>query len=94
MRLDSRKEVILMNVKTEKHTEKKKSKLLKKAQRPSREEIEIYQMIDKIKQDIEVVHNRYDDATDPQIIDSYIYELKSLYLRYDYLLSQVKDLCS
>lgn len=58
------------------------------------EEKHILELLKTTKEDIDSVHNKYEYATEPCIIDSYIYELKALHLRYEYLLNEAKKFCS
>lgn len=56
------------------------------------EEKNIIKLIKETQEEIDNVHNKYDYATDQTVIDSYIYQLKALHLRYEHLLQQVKKI--
>lgn len=58
------------------------------------EEQRILDLLKETQEEINNVHNKYDYATDQKIIDSYIYQLKALHLRYEHLLNQVKKMSS
>lgn len=40
--------------------------------------------------EIEQAYNRFNFTNDPDLIESYVYEIKSLQCRYDYLLHRIK----
>ncbi len=42
--------------------------------------------------ELEAVENHFGQATDPVLIDCYIYERKAIHLRYQFLLRQFKHL--
>lgn len=60
----------------------------------SEEERQIMELLKETQEEIDQIHNKYDYATDQSIIDSYIYQLKALHLRYEHLLNEVKKFCS
>ena len=47
--------------------------------------------INATKQDIETILLHLDYQTDPDLIDSYSYQLKGAYLRYKFLLRQIQQ---
>ncbi len=51
--------------------------------------ISINDSIEKTRQALEVAYSGFDNVTDFDLIDSYIYEINSLHMRYKYLLSLV-----
>ncbi len=51
----------------------------------------IVNKLEELKQDMVNIHISLDYATDPVLIDSYIYELKSLHMKYEYCLKKCKD---
>ncbi len=57
----------------------------------SKEDKEIVNNINKVKVRLKALHQNYDYATDPMLIDSYIYEMSSLYSKYDYYLKLCKE---
>lgn len=58
------------------------------------EEKHIIELLKETQEEIDHIHNKYEFATDQSIIDSYIYQLKALHLRYEHLLNEVKKFCS
>ncbi len=50
----------------------------------------ILESIKKIKQDLHAVENKLNFATDPILIDSYIYELKALHMRHKFYMKLCK----
>ncbi|GEM_PF-293700 len=57
----------------------------------SAEQEEILEALHKIQEDLEMAYQNFEYATDPQLIDSCIYELKALQLRYEYYLEQARE---
>lgn len=55
-----------------------------------REQLE--QEIERLQQSLETVNSNFDNVSDPDLVDSYIYELNALSFRYKYLLRQMRDL--
>lgn len=52
----------------------------------------ILEDLEKTKFDLETAYSGFDNATDPDLIDCYIYEVNSIMKRYKYLLNQVSCL--
>lgn len=52
----------------------------------------ILKSIDTTKINMHRVYNNLDAVTDPDLIDSCIYELKSIQLRYRYLINRAKEM--
>ncbi len=48
--------------------------------------------IEKTKIAIESAYSNFENVSDPDLIDCYIYELKAMQKRYKFLLKQVKEL--
>ena len=48
----------------------------------------IYEELEKTKAALEIAYSGFDNVTDPDLIDSYIYEVNSVMERYHYLLHQ------
>ncbi|MCC8126394.1 MAG: YaaL family protein [Clostridiales bacterium] len=48
--------------------------------------------INRTRSELEAVENHFGQATDPVLIDCYIYERKAIHLRYQFLLRQFKHL--
>lgn len=47
--------------------------------------------IESLKQSLETVNSNFENVSDPDLIDSYIYEMNALSFRYKYLLRQIKS---
>ena len=58
---------------------------------PKIEEEDILKSIKEAKLEIDQVFERFEYATDPYLIDSCIYEIKALQLKYEYLRRQIKE---
>lgn len=50
------------------------------------------QHIQQAKTDLDCAYQNFDHATDPDLIDCYIYQLKSAQMRYKFLLNRIKTL--
>lgn len=66
---------------------------IKKSPAPSTEDDEpivlsLKQDLERTRYDLETAFMGFDNATDPELIDSYIYEVNSVMERYHYLLHQ------
>lgn len=57
----------------------------------SREDEEIVACLHKVKREMDMVNISFEYATDPILIDSFIYEQKALQMKYQYLIKQVKE---
>lgn len=53
---------------------------------------EIMEAIDRIQNQLEVARERFENATDDALIDSYIHEIIALHKKYDYFLKEAKML--
>ena len=51
---------------------------------------ELMQEIEALQQALETAHSNFENVCDPDLIDSYIYEINALSFRYKYLLRQVQ----
>jgi len=47
--------------------------------------------LEKLKRDLDIVHSSLDSITDPTLIDSYIYEMNALHMRYKFYLRHCKE---
>lgn len=54
------------------------------------EDRELLLNLEEVKSNMDVVYMRFENATDDSLIDSYIYELKALQMRYEYLMRRIK----
>ena len=52
---------------------------------------EVLAALDQLKLDLEYVHRNLDTVTNPVLIDSYIYEIKSLHMKYQFYLRLCKE---
>ena len=55
------------------------------------EDRDILDTIRLLKEDLDYVHQNLDCVTDPALIDSYIYELKAVQMKYQYYLGICKE---
>lgn len=46
--------------------------------------------IEALKQSLETANSNFENVSDPDLIDSYIYEMNAISFRYKYLLRQMK----
>ena len=54
------------------------------------ENMELNAEIDRTRHRLESVRNQFEEVVDPTLIDCYIYELKAVQLRYQFLLRRFK----
>ena len=54
------------------------------------ENLELKAEIDRTRHRLESVRNQFEEVVDPTLIDCYIYELKAIQLRYQFLLRRFK----
>ena len=54
------------------------------------ENLELKAEIDRTRHRMESVRNQFEEVVDPTLIDCYIYELKAVQLRYQFLLRRFK----
>ncbi len=47
--------------------------------------------LEETKHSLDLAYQNFENATDPELIDSYIYELNAIQMRYRFLLSRVKS---
>lgn len=64
----------------------------KKQTEESPERISILNDLERTRQDLEMAYSGFDNATDPDLIDCYIYEVNAVLKRYKYLLEQAAKL--
>lgn len=63
----------------------------KKHSIPTKQEI-LKHEIDKTKIALEIAYSNFENVVDPDLIDSYIYEVNAVQKRYKFLLKQIKAL--
>ena len=62
-----------------------------KKQNPVRQsKLQLLQEIEDLKQSLETANSNFENVSDPDLIDSYIYEMNAISFRYKYLLRQMK----
>ena len=52
---------------------------------------EILATIESLREELAVLHNRFDQAIAPMLIDSLIYEIQAVHIRYEYYLNLCKE---
>lgn len=62
-----------------------------KIKNESEDDEQIKNMLESIKRELEFVHRSFDYITDDALIDSYIYEIKSLNMKYQYYIKLCKE---
>lgn len=55
------------------------------------EEEEIRQELNKIKKEIDLVYSNFENTTEKELIDSCIYNMKALQIKYKYFLNKAKE---
>lgn len=58
----------------------------------TKEQDDIIELLEQVQKDIDNVYSKFEYVTDEYLIDSYVYELKALQMRYQYLLKLAKQL--
>ena len=58
----------------------------------SQAKTQLMQEIESLQQALETANSNFENVCDPDLIDSYIYEINALSFRYKYLLRQVQDI--
>ena len=57
----------------------------------SNEDIVILATLEKLKRDLDAIHSSLDSVTDPVLIDSFIFEMNAVNMKYKFYLRQCKD---
>jgi len=52
---------------------------------------EILTTIESLREELSMLHNRFDQAIAPMLIDSLIYEIQAVHIRYEYYLNLCKE---
>ena len=47
--------------------------------------------ITNVRHSLETTHSKFENTSDPDLIDSYIYEMNAIHFRYKYLLRQIRE---
>lgn len=66
---------------------------LTKTRIPKERELLHYQ-IQRTQLALETAYSNFDNVVDPELIDSFIYEVNAIQQRYQYLIQQIKELDS
>ena len=53
---------------------------------------ELRESLDRTRAELAQAHAGFNSAADPELVESYIYEIRALKTRYSYLLRQLKEL--
>ncbi|MCM1244555.1 MAG: YaaL family protein [Roseburia sp.] len=53
---------------------------------------ELMSEIEEIKLLLEIAHSNFDNASDPDLVDSCIYEMNAIQYKYKYLLKQMRKM--
>ncbi len=59
---------------------------------PDQTKRQLMQEIESLQQALETANSNFENVCDPDLIDSYIYEINALSFRYKYLLRQVENI--
>ena len=54
-------------------------------------DVSLIDTVKSVKNQIDVVNAQLNSAADPQLIEGLVYELKSLHVKFDYLIAQCKE---
>lgn len=57
----------------------------------TREKLTIRDELEQARNALEIAYSGFDNVTDPDLIDYYIYEVNAVMKRYKYLLARVED---
>jgi len=52
---------------------------------------EVLATIESLREELAMLHNRFDQAIAPMLIDSLIYEIQAVHIRYEYYLNLCKE---
>ncbi|WP_250228775.1 DUF2508 family protein [Anaeropeptidivorans aminofermentans] len=64
---------------------------LKTGEKITYEDYEIVSALEKLSAELQSLHNCLDNITDPVLIDSYIFEIQAINLRYKFYLERCKE---
>ena len=79
-----------IDARTEAAKEKRRP-FVKKRTPIAAEDAFILSTLEKLKKDLDIIHRSLDSVTDPILIDSFIYEMNAINMRFKYYLQQCKD---
>lgn len=66
--------------------------VLRKKNPVARARDELIKEIEDLKQALETANSNFENVCDPDLIDSYIYEMNAISFRYRYLLKQMRKM--
>jgi len=72
------------------HTQKRR-RFLKKKEELAPEDMLILTTLERLKKDLDNIHSSLDSVTDPTLIDSFIFEMNALHMRYKFYLRACKE---
>lgn len=64
---------------------------LKSPQKQDAEYALLLKLLNQTKENLYLAYEHFENATDPELIDSYIYEVNAMQMRYKFLLTRVKS---
>ncbi|HCC06985.1 MAG TPA: DUF2508 domain-containing protein [Clostridiales bacterium] len=64
----------------------------KKIESSSKENIMIMESVNKARKELDMAYKNFDNVSDTDLVDCYIYEVQSIQKKYEYLLKQAKKL--
>ncbi len=62
-----------------------------KKKKLSKDDAELLRTVESLRRELDAVHNSLNNVTEPMLIDSCIYELKAVTMKYQYYLGIVKS---
>jgi len=69
----------------------KNGRLINKKTKLAPEDLLILTTLERLKKDLDNVHSSLDSVTDPTLIDSFIFEMNALHMRYTFYLRECKE---
>jgi len=70
---------------------KKRMSFVKKKNQMAPEDIFILTTLERLKKDLDNIHSSLNSVTDPTLIDSFIFEMNALHMRYKFYLQVCKE---
>lgn len=64
---------------------------LKRQQRQDAELDDLLRALSHTQREIDQAYNRFNFASDPDLVEAYVYEINAMQCRYNYLLRRVKE---
>ncbi len=63
----------------------------KQEPQPDSNYLNLLDNLTQTKNNLELAYQNFENATDPELIDSYIYEVNAIQMRYKFLLTRLKS---